>query len=435
MDVSDNVTFFCEQLDEVTSCFKNLYDSLKKLKDKNVKEAVIEAGNKYLIHGSAHFEELKMVYGDFERQINSVCEQYIKKVDYIKTSENNEARKAEGIFNEIKKEMEMKREKMKNISLNDIKEPSFIYKNGKISNVNIELVKNHPRSYFYEVYMSGNRTNNGDIFIDENIDGENDELIIKYMMNDESLIEDLKKTKKEKKSSFIHDLDFLQLPVKVLFFDQIGINEDYEKTEAWKTRRAVMVNGKNATEFNRLLMKYNLFNPLFDNSLMKNIYYSSVSKAFYIDLKMSYLDGIEDYLKNGKKINKQLIKKSYYYQDSFKMINELKMIGIELNGKEKREICACFQYLRGSAILLNDQYDYILREWLGYGFQMKLIYRASDHDYTAESFHECCDDKRPTLVIVKSSGGYIFGGFTTQSWEFVDANVDDCIFIAFCLYP
>ena len=71
---------------------------------------------------------------------------------------------------EIKKEMEMKREKMKNISLYDIKEPSFIYKNGKISNVDIELVKNHPRSYFYEVYMSGNRTNNGDIFIDENID-------------------------------------------------------------------------------------------------------------------------------------------------------------------------------------------------------------------------------------------------------------------------
>ena len=111
----------------------------------------------------------------------------------------------------------MKREKMKTISLYDIKEPSFIYKNGKISNVDIELVKNHPRSYFYEVYMSGNRTNNGDIFIDENIDGENDELIIKYMMNDESLIEDLKKTNKEKKSKFIHDLDFLQLPVKVLF--------------------------------------------------------------------------------------------------------------------------------------------------------------------------------------------------------------------------
>lgn len=198
MDVSDNVTFFCEQLDEVTSCFKNLYDSLKKLKDKNVKEAVIEAGKKYLRYGSVHFEELKIFYGDFERQINSVCEQYIKKVDYIEASENNEARKVEGVFNEIKKEMEMKREKMKNISLYDIKEPSFIYKNGKISNVDIELVKNHPRSYFYEVYMSGNRTNNGDIFIDENIDGENDELIIKYMMNDESLIEDLKKTNKEK---------------------------------------------------------------------------------------------------------------------------------------------------------------------------------------------------------------------------------------------
>ena len=48
-----------------------------------------------------------------------------------------------------------------------------------------------------------------------------------------------------------------------------------------------------------------------------------------------------------------------------------------------------------------------------------MIYRASEHGYTAKSFHNYCDDKGPTLVIVKSSRGWIFGGYTTQSWQVV----------------
>ena len=67
--------------------------------------------------------------------------------------------------------------------------------------------------------------------------------------------------------------------------------------------------------------------------------------------------------------------------------------------------------------LVNQKYDNKLREWLGNDFKWKLIYRASEHDYTAKSFHKCCNDKWPTLIVIKSSGGWIFGGYTTQSWS------------------
>ncbi len=67
------------------------------------------------------------------------------------------------------------------------------------------------------------------------------------------------------------------------------------------------------------------------------------------------------------------------------------------------------------SIINEEQYDAILREWIG-NYQWKLIYRASEHGYTAESFHEYCDDKRPTLVIIKSTDGWIFGGYATKSW-------------------
>ena len=67
--------------------------------------------------------------------------------------------------------------------------------------------------------------------------------------------------------------------------------------------------------------------------------------------------------------------------------------------------------------IVNKQYDSKLREWTG-DYKWKLLYRASEHNYTGKSFHECCDDvKGPTLIVIKSSGGWIFGGYTTQSWS------------------
>ena len=68
--------------------------------------------------------------------------------------------------------------------------------------------------------------------------------------------------------------------------------------------------------------------------------------------------------------------------------------------------------------LVNQQYDGKLREWLGNDYKWKLLYRSSEHGYTARSFHEYCDHvKGPTLIVIKSSGGWIFGGYTTQSWS------------------
>ena len=79
-------------------------------------------------------------------------------------------------------------------------------------------------------------------------------------------------------------------------------------------------------------------------------------------------------------------------------------------------------YLKNSSRLLagtqlvDMKYDAKLQKWTG-DYNWRLIYRASEHEYKAESFHEYCDDKGPTLVIIKSSGGWIFGGYTTQSWS------------------
>lgn len=69
------------------------------------------------------------------------------------------------------------------------------------------------------------------------------------------------------------------------------------------------------------------------------------------------------------------------------------------------------------SLIVKKDYDGVLRQWLGSLFNWKLIYRASEHDYTAKSFHEFCDDKGPTVVVVKSTERWVFGGYTTRSWK------------------
>ena len=47
---------------------------------------------------------------------------------------------------------------------------------------------------------------------------------------------------------------------------------------------------------------------------------------------------------------------------------------------------------------------------------LKLCYRASVHGWSSQQFHQHCDDKEGTVVLVKV-GNYIFGGYTDQTWQ------------------
>lgn len=46
-----------------------------------------------------------------------------------------------------------------------------------------------------------------------------------------------------------------------------------------------------------------------------------------------------------------------------------------------------------------------------------LLYRASLNGFASRDFHRMCDEKGPTVVLVKSTDGYYFGGYNCVSWE------------------
>ena len=61
-----------------------------------------------------------------------------------------------------------------------------------------------------------------------------------------------------------------------------------------------------------------------------------------------------------------------------------------------------------------------ITEWLasaGKTSEPKLLYRASRDGWSASDFHRMCDGKGATVTVVKSSGGYIFGGYTDVAWS------------------
>ncbi len=47
---------------------------------------------------------------------------------------------------------------------------------------------------------------------------------------------------------------------------------------------------------------------------------------------------------------------------------------------------------------------------------LKLLYRASRDGFTPGMFHQKCNHQGPTMTVIKSTGGYVFGGFTATNW-------------------
>ncbi len=64
--------------------------------------------------------------------------------------------------------------------------------------------------------------------------------------------------------------------------------------------------------------------------------------------------------------------------------------------------------------LLTNQERILLTQWIDANFiRCHLIYAASIHGKSLSRFHEKTDNKGPTMSILKSDEGKLFGCFTT----------------------
>lgn len=68
--------------------------------------------------------------------------------------------------------------------------------------------------------------------------------------------------------------------------------------------------------------------------------------------------------------------------------------------------------------LLKPKEQKEIIKWIG-GKQgkWKLLYRGTKDGFSASTFRNLCSNKGPTVTIVKSSNGYIFGGYANVAWS------------------
>lgn len=85
----------------------------------------------------------------------------------------------------------------------------------------------------------------------------------------------------------------------------------------------------------------------------------------------------------------------------------------------------CFLYsffvvITSSIVSMDSIYhNYLglMMEEEGYGSSRWIsCYRALDNGWNVSTFHNLCDDKGPTLTIIRKENN-VFGGFTERNWS------------------
>jgi len=79
-----------------------------------------------------------------------------------------------------------------------------------------------------------------------------------------------------------------------------------------------------------------------------------------------------------------------------------------------------------SQILTKDRLPLqsVLNNWFSIGSQTswRLVFRASQHGFSADAFHRICDGLAPLYVLILGTKGQICGGFTDVPWAVPSAS-------------
>ncbi|KXJ05720.1 BTB/POZ domain-containing protein KCTD21 [Exaiptasia diaphana] len=141
--------------------------------------------------------------------------------------------------------------------------------------------------------------------------------------------------------------------------------------------------------------------------------------SYFIDRDGTYFRYILNYLRNGKLllpddklVEKEVLEEAKFYQIQG-IVNELTA---KPSGPPPLQLSKLYDYSR---ILSTAQRIY-LSAIHGEDQKFKkctLLYRGSRDGWASSIFHSKCDSfSGPTMVVIKSTWGYIFGGYTEQSW-------------------
>ena len=96
----------------------------------------------------------------------------------------------------------------------------------------------------------------------------------------------------------------------------------------------------------------------------------------------------------------------------------------DTNQTEERTVKSELEGFVGGGTLVSEEHAKIISQWIQSTFtgarkdqKWTLHYKATRDGFMAADFHRECDAKGPTVVVVRSDSGYIFGGFSPDNWN------------------
>ena len=141
--------------------------------------------------------------------------------------------------------------------------------------------------------------------------------------------------------------------------------------------------------------------------------------TFFIDRDGTYFRFILNYLRDGKlslpdgaTFLEEIATEAEFYQIQG-ILDELKRPKSAARSKVGTNLSMLFE----ESEIMNQEHRQMLLDMLPYrSGKWRLLFRASRDGFEAKSFHSKCDNKGPTVTVVKS-GSFIFGGFTEVAWK------------------
>ena len=132
--------------------------------------------------------------------------------------------------------------------------------------------------------------------------------------------------------------------------------------------------------------------------------------SYFIDRDGTHFRYILNYLRNGQlivpkeemiRIRDELLAEAEFYQvEGIIEVLKASFKDSVILSSDQRETLV--NWLKDSRAITNDSDN--------------LLYRASRDGWAASNFHSRCDNKGPTVTVIKS-GNYIFGGYTEHEWK------------------
>ena len=148
------------------------------------------------------------------------------------------------------------------------------------------------------------------------------------------------------------------------------------------------------------------------DDLIKSLY-EAVDELLDENIKIK-----EDLKEKEDVLNKVQKKLKYLSDENIKINNKLDNIEKYINMKNDKEKDILYDF-DISSIIKKKKDKMKLKEWLTYNGRIKqinLIYRASIDGDSCESFFNKCGNKGPTISVIKSNKGKIFGGYSKAEW-------------------